>query len=753
MVTGRPAPGPAPGGGGLLARLMAVVRPEFRVDILVPGPGALIFNAEPCQVAGCLRMPWTRKLCRGHYYRWKQDGRPDMEVFAASACPDLLGRKELTGCVVTGCRFGGARRGLCVRHHGFWERAGKPDRPAWLASLPAVADEGHAVCSLSFCTLWRQGNSPFCVNHKSRWEFAGRPDIGEFIVICQSKGDDRFDFRPLAGRRQLKLELQYALQCRHDERHVNTASGTVRRTITLAAASSVTSLLDWPAQRWAAFFDENLNARHDQNGQLAFLRYAHAHVEDLQVGTGWEAEFPRDVWELRRLGLEGRKRLRFDRIPQQWLRDLAKRFARWRLSIGRSVNQVIIDLLALTRFAGFLARPGVCAGRLADLGRPLLERYLADLALDPRAVRSRNRDIASLSAFFYAVRRHEWDQTLPASAAFYPDDLPKPPKRLPRGLAEHVMAQVEQPANLDRWRNPEGRLLTLILMRCGLRVGDATKTGLECVIRDADGAPYLRYFNNKMKREALVPIDEELDQQITRQQGRILDRWPDGGRWLFPAPRMNPDGVRQLTTHSYRGQLNDWLQRCDIRDEHGRPVHLTPHQWRHTFATRLINRDVPQEVVQVLLDHSSGEMTAHYARLHDSTVRRHWEKARKVNARGETVTTSPDGPLAEASWAKQRLGRVTQALPNGFCGLPVQKTCPHANACLTCPMFVTTPEFLPQHHQQRQQVLQIMSAAQARGQLRLVEMNQQVLGNLDRIISALKDEDSAPGRETAADAS
>ncbi len=292
MVTGRPAPSPAPDGSGLPARLMAVVRPEFRVDILVPEPGALIFNAEPCRVAECLRMPWTRKLCRGHYYRWKQDGCPDMDVFAASACPDLLGRKELTECVVAGCRFGGARRGLCVRHHGFWERAGKPDRPAWLASLPAVADEGHAVCWLAFCTLWRQGNSPFCVDHKSRWEFAGRPDIGEFTVICESKGDDRFDFRPLRDRWQLKLELQYALQCRHDERQANTTSGAVRRTITLAAVSGVTSLLDWPAGRWAAFFDHHLNARHDQNGQLAFLRYAHAHVEDLQVGGGWEAEFP-----------------------------------------------------------------------------------------------------------------------------------------------------------------------------------------------------------------------------------------------------------------------------------------------------------------------------------------------------------------------------------------------------------------------------------------------------------------------------
>jgi len=109
----------------------------------------------------------------------------------------------------------------------------------------------------------------------------------------------------------------------------------------------------------------------------------------------------------------------------------------------------------------------------------------------------------------------------------------------------------------------------------------------------------------------------------------------------------------------------------------------------YRYGTRLINRGVPQEVVRVLLDHSSGEMTAHYARLHDTTVRRHWEAARKVNAKGEAVTIDPGGPLAEANWAKQRLGRATQALPNGYCGLPVQKTCPHANAPLTeqTPMF------------------------------------------------------------------
>ncbi len=64
-------------------------------------------------------------------------------------------------------------------------------------------------------------------------------------------------------------------------------------------------------------------------------------------------------------------------------------------------------------------------------------------------------------------------------------------------------------------------------------------------------------------------------------------------------------------------------------------------------------------------------MTGHYAQLHDTTVRRHWEAARKVDIHGRTVTLDPAGPLAEAAWAKQRLGRATQALPNGYCGLPV----------------------------------------------------------------------------------
>ena len=53
-------------------------------------------------------------------------------------------------------------------------------------------------------------------------------------------------------------------------------------------------------------------------------------------------------------------------------------------------------------------------------------------------------------------------------------------------------------------------------------------------------------------------------------------------------------------------------------------------------------------------------------------------------------------------------------------------------------MFVTTAEFLPQHHAQRQQTLQIITAAEAKGHARVAEMNRQVAGNLDKIITALE---------------
>ena len=221
-----------------------------------------------CRVPGCPRQPRTRQLCKGHYYRWQRRGKPDVEAFIADPGVDPVGRSELTACAVAGCRFGAARQGLCVRHHGFWERAGKPHKRTWVAGLPTVEDSDRRVCRLSFCTLWARGKSPFCHNHKSRWYAVGSPEIEEFVRRCEAAGDDRFDFRPLEGKRQLRLELQYALQRRHDERQVNTHSSAVAPVIRLVAASGTASLLEWSMERWSEYYAAGRGSSHSQNGQL-----------------------------------------------------------------------------------------------------------------------------------------------------------------------------------------------------------------------------------------------------------------------------------------------------------------------------------------------------------------------------------------------------------------------------------------------------------------------------------------------------
>jgi hypothetical protein len=63
---------------------------------------------------------------------------------------------------------------------------------------------------------------------------------------------------------------------------------------------------------------------------------------------------------------------------------------------------------------------------------------------------------------------------------------------------------------------------------------------------------------------------------------------------------------------------------------------------------------------------------------------------------------------------------------------------PLVNACLTCPDFQTTPEFLEIHRRQATTNRRLIAQADSKGQLRLGENLRQVQVNLERIIPALE---------------
>ena len=722
---------PEAGPLGLLEKLVGAVRSEFRDDVLTFAVDDPIFGGGACRITGCVRSArGGQGMCQGHHQRWQQSGRPELENFVVSTDAGWRRLRPNKVCSVVGCGYGSSRSGMCSVHAQRWHRAGQPDLAEWLIQqFPVTRAAPGSTCAIAHCVLWPDSTSAFCHSHHATWRVNGRPDIQEFVAAFAATAVPADQIVRLGALPpQLKLEIQYVLQRRRDDGGTTCPPAVMMQAVRFLAEAGEGSLLARTELGWTSSIGRSSPLHSNPRALLVFGR---RQVEDLTRVGGWDDEYAHDVWQLRRLGFAGNPTLTFDSIRQPWLRDLVKKWVRWRLSTGLVLETVRRGLRSLTRFAAFCDRTGV--NQLVEIDRDVVESYLADLHAELAGHQRHGDSIGQLGSFLQTVRIHRWAPTLSATAMLFHEDYPKRPELLPRALSEHVMAQIEHVDNLDQWNNNAHRLITVILIRCGLRVSDALRLPHDCVVLDADQAPYVRYFNHKMKREALVPIDEELHGRI-RERQRTLTKTT----LLFPRATKNLDGTAPMGSSTYRLALYRWLERCQITDEHNQSVRLTPHQWRHTLGTRLINKDVPQEVVRRILDHDSAQMTSHYARLHDTTVRRHWEAARKINISGEAVVLDPDGAVADAAWAKQRIGRATQALPNGFCGLPVQKSCPHANACLTCPMFITTPEFLPQHRQHRTEVHQIISAAQARGHRRLIEMNQHVSDNLDVIITALE---------------
>jgi hypothetical protein len=164
---------------GLLEKLMAAVRAEFRVDIYVPDPDHPVLGRGTCPVADCDRSPTEHGLCPSHGQRWRDRRRPDLVEFLADPGPPLNGRRDLTSCTVPGCRYGSSGLGLCMRHRSAWNTSGHTDPAIWATTALAADPADRTICGLPFCSLWIDSErNLFCKAHETRWRMRGRPSSG-----------------------------------------------------------------------------------------------------------------------------------------------------------------------------------------------------------------------------------------------------------------------------------------------------------------------------------------------------------------------------------------------------------------------------------------------------------------------------------------------------------------------------------------------------------------------------------------------
>jgi len=465
---------------------------------------------------------------------------------------------------------------------------------------------------------------------------------------------------------------------------------------------------------------------------------------------GWEQLWIKDQWRQGELPhgdlastYRGETIVHFEHLRQPWLKDAAKRWARARLLGASSPRTMCCYVADLRPFSEWLddAHGGLAAPAL--LSRELLENYLlwVRTATTWKAA-TRSRRIAALRMLL-DEQRDDGLAGLPASARIHAAEVPRVDYRLPKELPEKVFAQFVDPTNLAVLEREWHRTVVLLLAYTGLRVSSVVTLPREALQVGPDGHPYLRYWNIKLRREAMLPIPPVLADQLRRHEQHLRTEHPNGTEWLLPSPTERfrgaaRGGLVHISHSTVRRVLNAYIVRAAIRGGDGRLARVHPHLFRHHVGTSMVNDGIPLPVIQKVLDHASLEMTAHYAQLHDDTLRREvrrWHE--RVNVRGERIALPVDGPLEEAAWMKERIARARQALPNGYCGLPLVQTCPHPNACLSCDSFLTDGSFRAVHEQQLAQTRELLAGARENGNLRLVDVLERDQTSLTRILDGL----------------
>jgi integrase/recombinase XerD len=465
-----------------------------------------------------------------------------------------------------------------------------------------------------------------------------------------------------------------------------------------------------------------------------------------------QSEYAKDIWDCRHLGIEGgvgksSYKLNFALLNQPWLRQTAKQYIKMCLSsiVFASAQEKLYSLRTLSRF---LAKdyPDI---EPVNIDRAVITDFTIYLASLKLATQTRYKILCDAKLFFDACYQNEWLDV--RRYLVRQEDFPRRSKSIPRYIPEEVMQQLNE--HIAELAEPVMRMV-LVLQECGMRISELVNLNFNCLLQDKAGDWFLRYYQFKMKKEITIPISREVVQVIQEQQRYIRKHIADiGFKYLFCAnggakrPGYNPV-PRVMTREILPEYLNYLAKKHNICDSSGTLWHFQTHQFRHTVGTRMINNGVPQHIVQRYLGHESPEMTATYAFIHDKTMKTEIAKyqGKVVNIAGQVVEPI-DGAAddAELQWFKRNI--QAQALPNGSCALPtISQGCPHANACLTCTHFRTTPENLPELKKERRQALKIIEKARANGWIRQAEMNEAVVANLDKIIAKLE----AMIRETSA---
>jgi len=215
------------------------------------------------------------------------------------------------------------------------------------------------------------------------------------------------------------------------------------------------------------------------------------------------------------------------------------------------------------------------------------------------------RIISGLKAFFHYL----FIEQIRADDPMEFIESPRIGRTLPDVLSVEEMEQVLTSVDLSKSGGTRNRALLELLYSCGLRVSELTEARLSRLYT-ADG--FLRVIG-KGNKERLVPVGGEalkwirLYQEEARNHQVIVSGHED---YIF----LNARG-KKLSRMTIFNIIRELVEKNGIRKQ------VSPHTFRHSFATHLVEAGADLRAVQEMLGHSSITTTEIYTHLDRQRLR------------------------------------------------------------------------------------------------------------------------------------
>lgn len=410
---------------------------------------------------------------------------------------------------------------------------------------------------------------------------------------------------------------------------------------------------------------------------------------------------------------------------------------------------------AIRVFVDWLADHHPEVRRLDQLERSAhVEPYLAWARTRPwRGANGRGRtvsltlfhhDVVDLRVFFEDVAAWGW-ASAPGHRLLFLTDLPRLPEPMPRALPPQTdQALMAEVARLD---DVFARTGLILLRSTGMRVGELLDLELDCLVDFEEHGTWLRVPVGKLGTERMVPLDAETIEVLdawTKRRGPVRSMpHPRDGR---PADFVFVERGRRPTKWRLARGLDRAAERAGLRRPDGRPLHVTPHQLRHTFGTSLINAGMSLPALMALMGHVTPEMTLRYAKLASPTVRAAYETAMDKVRMRQPLLLVPAGRAVvpeRVEWLSSEMLKTRVA--HGYCSRHLAaEACPYANICETCDNFVPAREFAPILDSQLADVRALRDDAAERGWEAEVVRHGRVIESLERHLGRLQKEGGDP---------